>query len=39
MTTKEICNYYGQNYDNIKHMTGFIEILKKKYKNEMLKKC
>ena len=23
-TVKEICNYYGQNYDNVKHMKEFI---------------
>ena len=33
-TVKEICNYYGQHYDNVKHMKEFIKQLKKQYKDE-----
>jgi len=33
-TVREICNYYGQQYDNIKHMKEFIKQLKKRYKDE-----
>ena len=32
-TVKEICNYNGQNYDNVKHMKEFIKQLKKRYKS------
>ena len=34
VSTREICNYYGQNYDNVRHMKGFIKQLKNRYKNE-----
>ena len=34
MTTREICEYYGQDYDNVKHMTNFLKRLKKRYKIE-----
>ena len=34
VSAREICNYYGQNYDNIRHMKQFIKQLKNKYKNE-----
>jgi len=34
MTTREICEYYGQNYNNVKHLTKFIRNLKTRYKNE-----
>ena len=34
MTIKEICNYYGQDYDNVKHMTKFLTQLKNRYNNE-----
>mgnify|MGYP003982381339 CR=1 FL=1 len=32
-TVREICSYYGQNYDNVKHMKQFIKQLKKQYKD------
>ena len=34
VSTREICDYYGQNYDNIRHMKKFIKQLKNRYKNE-----
>ena len=37
MTTREICEYYGQDYDNVKHMTEFIKGLKERYKKELNK--
>jgi len=33
-TVREICEYYGQYYDNVRHMKGFIKQLKNRYKNE-----
>lgn len=33
-TVREICNYYGLYYDNVKHMKEFIKQLKKQYKYE-----
>ena len=33
-TVREICDYYGQYYDNVKHMKEFIKQLKKRYKDE-----
>ena len=30
-TIREICEYYGQNYDNVKHMKEFIKNLKNRY--------
>ena len=33
-TVREICDYYGQHYDNVKHMKVFIKQLKKRYKDE-----
>ena len=35
MTIRDICNYYGQNYDNVKHMTEFLKQLKNKYNDEI----
>ncbi len=37
MTTREICEYYGQDYDNVKHMTNFLKRLKERYKKELNK--
>ena len=34
VSTREICDYYGQNYDNIRHMKKFIKQLKNRYKND-----
>ena len=34
VSARETCNYYGQNYDNIRHMKQFIKRLKTQYKNE-----
>ena len=34
-TIREICEYYGQNYDNVKHMKEFIKNLKNRYNNEI----
>ena len=35
MTTKEICEHYGQIYENVKHMTEYIKGLKKQYSIEV----
>ncbi len=35
MTTREICEYYGQIYENVKHMTEYIKGLKKQYSIEV----
>ena len=35
-TVREICQYYGQQYDNVKHMKEFIKQLKKRYKSDKL---
>lgn len=32
---REIAEYYGQIYDNIKHMTVFVNSLVERYKNEL----
>ncbi len=37
MTIREICEYYGQQYDNVKHMTNFLKTLKERYKKELNK--
>ena len=34
MTTREICQYYGQQYDNVKHMTNYLKSLQERYYNE-----
>jgi len=34
MTKKEIVSYYGQKYDNVKHIKGFINALCERYKKE-----
>ena len=34
VSAREICRYYGQDYDNIRHMKGFIKQLKNRYKDE-----
>ena len=34
ISNKQIAEYYGQNYDNIKHMKKYLEILKETYKKE-----
>jgi hypothetical protein len=33
-TKREICEYYGQEYENIKHLKWFVESLVQRYKNE-----
>ena len=33
-TVREICEHYGQYYDNVKQMKQFIKQLKKRYKDE-----
>ena len=35
-TVREIWEYYGQHYDNVKHMKEFIKQLKKRYKSDKL---
>jgi len=37
MTTKEICKYYGQHYDNVKHMTQYLKRLTEQYIKELNK--
>jgi len=32
---KEICQYYGQQYDNVKHMTYFLKSLRERYNAEV----
>ena len=34
MTTREICQYYGQQYDNVKHMTNYLKSLQERYYNK-----
>ena len=34
MSIKEICLFYGQNYDNVKHMKQYLKRLKERYKND-----
>ena len=34
MTIKEICQYYGQQYDNVKHMKNYLNMLRERYKTE-----
>lgn len=34
ITNKYIVEYYGQIYDNVKHMKKYIEKLKERYENE-----
>lgn len=31
---KEICNFYGQQYENIKHMKAYLDNLKNRYERE-----
>ena len=35
MTTKEIVQYYGQQWDNIKHLKKYIKTLENRYKEEV----
>ncbi len=35
MTKREIVNYYGQQYDNVKHIKGYVDALCERYKNEI----
>ena len=35
MTKRQIINYYGQKYDNVKHIKGYINALCERYKNEL----
>tara|TARA_R100001443_G_scaffold75375_1_gene82957 strand:+ start:606 stop:788 length:183 start_codon:yes stop_codon:yes gene_type:complete len=35
MTDKEICLYYCQKWDNVKHMKDFVLSLRKRYQNEI----
>ena len=39
MSDKEIVQYYGQIWLNIKHMKSFIKELREKYKKEMNDEC
>jgi hypothetical protein len=34
MTKKEIVSYYGQKYDNVKHIKEFVNALCERYKKE-----
>ena len=34
MNIKEICFYYGQNYDNVKYMEQYLKRLKERYEND-----
>ncbi len=34
MTTREICEYYGQHYENVKHMTNYLKRLKEAYRDD-----
>jgi hypothetical protein len=38
MTKKEIVSYYGQEYDNVKHIKGYVNALCERYKKELVKK-
>ncbi len=35
MTIREICEYYGQQYDNVKHMDNYLYNLRERYYTEM----
>ena len=35
MTIREICEYYGQQYDNVKHMDNYLYSLRERYYTEM----
>lgn len=37
MTLKEICEYYGEQYDNVKHMTDYLKRLTEQYWKEINK--
>lgn len=37
ITNKDIAEYYGQIYDNIKHMTKYLEKLRDSYEKENYK--
>tara|TARA_R100001510_G_scaffold15289_1_gene12789 strand:- start:3066 stop:3218 length:153 start_codon:yes stop_codon:yes gene_type:complete len=37
MTPKEIVQYYGQQWDNVKHLKKYIKTLENRYKNEVKK--
>jgi hypothetical protein len=37
MTPKEIVQYYGQQWDNVKHLKKYIKTLENRYRNEMFK--
>lgn len=37
LTDQDVCEYYFQIYDNVKHMKKFIKNLHTKYYNEELK--
>tara|TARA_R100000353_G_scaffold6941_5_gene8917 strand:+ start:9215 stop:9496 length:282 start_codon:yes stop_codon:yes gene_type:complete len=34
MTIREICEYYGQQYDNVKHMHNYLSVLRERYQTE-----
>jgi len=34
MSDREIVEYYGQDYDNVKHMKSFIQRLRLRYESE-----
>jgi hypothetical protein len=36
MTDKEICHYYCQMWENIKHMKGYIKALRNRYIREVI---
>ena len=36
ITKKEVCSYYGQIYDNVKHISGYLESLQKRYDKEVV---
>ena len=35
MTKREIVSYYGQEYDNVKHIKGYVDALCERYKKEI----
>lgn len=34
ISKREACEYYGQIYDNVKHIKGYAESLQTRYDNE-----
>lgn len=37
MRDKEICQYYCQYWNNIKHLKKYVQMLRNKYINEVMK--